>query len=370
MYNLFQTYSGKEYGILRLPEWAQYRDALRRNLATLIQFYNNTSYTVAPDHLLVRILQSIMLGQKMDTERYYANLVPLALTLASPFSLTSPINTGRVFNGVFYGKGNQEVIVAIDDYFDPLVAQKNWKSLTPVRVLRHPFTDLMLNVPNGQTKSIEQGVCVITVNIPMLAVQYRAFCQEEKLRVDSGATDAQRNVMQYVAMYALPGMLFTHLDQALFNRINHLWNNFPIHQGRSYHPMHLTNYSQQISGMQLRMIEQLKRSGYNFAQTLAYIPGAVQNDMEKAMLVPDVVPTRQVLWALVLARLPALLFLFNTAKNGAKIRDQKEVDQIAETFLQLKRQRVFETSLPSELYKSTMTMIDKIVTMTNNPKTN
>lgn len=369
MYSLFQNYSGKEYGVLRLTEWSQYRDALRRNLATLIQFYNNTSYTVAPDHLLVKILQSIALGQNMTTERYYANLTPLALTLASPFNLTSPINTGRVFNGVFYGRGNQEVIVAVDEYFDPIKAEKNWKSLTPVRVLRHPFTDLMLNIPNGQTRSMEQGICVITVNIPMLAMQYREFCQEEKLRVESGATDAQRNVMQYVAMYALPGMLFSHLDHALFNRINHLWNNLPIYHGRSYHPMALVDYGKQITGVQLRMIEQLKRSGYNFAQTLAYIPGAVQNDMERALLVPDVVPTRQVLWSLVLARLPALLFLFNTAKNGAKIRDQREVDQIAETFLQLRRQRVFETSLPPELYKQTMTLIDKIVTMTNNPKT-
>lgn len=369
MYSLFQNYSRKEYGILRLPEWAQYRDALRRNLATIIQFYNNTSYTVASDHFLVRILQSIALGRNMDTERYYANLTPLALTLASPLQLTSSISTGKLFNGIFYGKGNQEVIIAVDDYFDPIVAQKNWKSLTPVRVLRHPFTDLMLNIPNGQTKSIEQGLCVITVNIPMLAMQYRSFCQEEKLRVESGATDAMRNVMQYVAMYALPGMLFTHLDHALFNRMNHLWNNFPINHGRSLHPMQLLDVGRQVSSLHLRMIEQLKRSGYNFAQTLAYIPGAVQNDMEKAMLVPDVVPTRQVLWSIVLARLPVLLFLFNTAKNGAKIRDQKEVDQIAETFLQLKRQRVFESSLPPEIYKQTMVLIDKIVAMTNNPKT-
>jgi len=369
MYSLFQNYDQKEYGIVRLTEWKYMHDCLRRNLVAILEYYQNTSVSVASDHLLVQLLQSIAIPHSLSIERYYANIAPLALTLAFPFHLTSPISTGRPFNGVFYGKGNREVIIAVDEYFDPVIADKNWRALTPVKVLRHPFTDLRLNIPDGTVKSQEQGIVVITINIPMLAVQYRAFRREEMLRVESGVVDAERNIMQFVMMYPLSNLLMTHLDQALFNRFNHLFQDLPVHTGRSYHPFHLTDYSRRVTDIHKKLLGIMENSNYNFGATLAFIPGAVQNDMERAMLLPDIVPTRQVLWSLVLARLPALLFLISSAKYGAKMRNQMEVDQIVETFLRLKRQRVFESTLPGELYKETMQLIDSITTLSNNPKT-
>lgn len=369
MYSLFQNYDKKEYGVIRLAEWDYMRNQLRRNLITILEYYQNTSVSVATDHLLIQILQSLVIPLSLSTERYYANIEPLALTLASPFQLTSPINVGRPFDGVFYGRGNKEIIVAVDEYFDPIVADKNWKLLTPIRVLRHPFTDLRLNIPDGKVKSQEQGTVVLSLNIPMLAIQYRAFRREEQQRVAAGVVDVQRNVMQFVMMYPLSNLLMSHLDQALFNRFDNLSKDLPVETGRSYHPFHLPDHGKRISVIHQRLLHILRRSNYNFGATLAFIPGAVQNDMERAMLVPDVVPTRQVLWSLVLARLPALLFLISTAKYGAKMRDQMEVDLIAETFLRLKRQRIFESTLPGELYKETMSIIDEIITLSNNPKT-
>ncbi len=361
MYSLFHHDPKIEYGTVHLSEWTALKEGLRRNLVALLNHYRHASYSVAADHLLVQLLQSINIPLSLTVDRYISNVYPVALSLTSPFHLTSPINSGKIFNGTFYGKGNQEVLIAVDEWFDAAKVELDWENITAVRVLRHPFSDLDLNVPNGKVKSQEQGVAVITINIALLAVQYRAFYYAERQLQKDDPNHVPRNMMQFVHMYVLPNMLGSHLDYALFNRINNLQRKTPIHKTKVGHAIFLTDYSKQVTSLQVRMLEILKRSNYSFGATLFFIPAVIRKDLEKVLLLPDVVPTRQILWSLILARLPVLLFLINTAKYGTKMRNQKEADEIGETLAKLKRQRVFESVLPVELYQSTMSTIDEVV---------
>lgn len=364
MYSLFQYDPKIEYGTLHLSEWTYLKDGFTRNLLALFDHYRHNSYSVKPDHLLCRIIQSIGIPLTLNSDRYMSNVYALGLTLASPFQLTSSINSGKVFNGVFYGKGNQEILIATDEWFDINKVEKNWRNLTPVRVITHPFTDLEMNIPDGQVKSREQGLVVLSINIALLAVMWRAFYQNELAMQTANPEYVMRNVMQFVAMYVLPNMLASHLDFALFNRIDRLQRKLPVHKTRSMHPVYQTDYSKQVTALQLRMLSILERSNYSFGATLFFIPAVERENMEKVMLMPSMTPTRQVLWAMVIARLGVLKFLINTAKYGAKMRDQKEVDAIGETLSKLKRQRVFDSVLPNELYDSTMLTIDEIVKRT------
>lgn len=361
MYSLFQYDPKIEYGTVHLSEWTYLKDGLTRNLVTVLNHYRHNSYSVAADHLLVQLLQSINVPLSLSLDRYFANVNPVALSLASPFRLTSPINSGKIFNGTFYGKGNQEVLIAVDEWFDAEKVAKDWENITPVRVIRHPFSDLELNIPNGRIKSQEQGVVVVAINIALLAVQYRSFYYAELNKQKADPTYVPGNMMQFVYMFVLPNMLGSHLDYVLFNRISNHLRHIPNHKTRPGHPMMLTDYSRQVATVQLRMLEVLKRSNYSFGATLYFLPAVVRENMERALLVPDVAPTRAVLWALILARLPALLFLIDTAKYGTRMRNQKEADEIGETLARLKRQRVFDSVLPAELYEETMATIDEVV---------
>lgn len=366
MYSLFTKDPGWASGSFKFAEWDYLRDGFRRNLNVIFDYYRNAVHSVKSDHLLVSLLTSISVPRTMPLDRYFANVEPLAFSVTAPFQLTTPIHSGKLFNGVFYGAGVKEILIVSDETFDVEKATREWESLSPVRVLRHPFTDLALNIPDGIKKTTETGYAVISINLTMLAIQYRAFLFAEDAR--KTGEGERRNVMQFIYMYVLPNMLPTHLDQAIFNRINHL------HQGREpvyvrpRHPFMLTDFSSRADNIQSRILKTLAASGYSFNGTMASIPGAVTENMTKAMLIPEVAPTRQILWALVFARLHVILFLVTTAERGTKQRDQMEVSAIGDTLLRLRRQRVFESTLPDEMYRDTMVVLDKIVEITKTPK--
>lgn len=364
MYSLFHRDPKAEYGIARLAEWTQLKDGLQRNLDTVLHYYRHAPHSVASDHLLVQILQSINVPQSLPVSRYYSNVFALAYALTSPFQLTSSINAGKIFNGVFYGKGNKEIILLDDDWFVPEEAEKNWQNLVPVKTLRHPFTDLEMNIPDGKARGKEQGTAVVSVNIALLAVMHRSFAIEERRKAQVDPDYVALNTMQFIYMYVLPNMLASHVDYTIFNRINHLQQGWTINRSKQDHPFPLIDYSRQVTAVQVRLLDILKKSSYSFSMTLAAIPAVTRKDLEQALLMPDVVPTRQVLWSLILARLPALLFLINTARGKGRTRDQQEIDEIGETLARLRRQKAFEQVLPLELYKSTMDIIDIIISKT------
>jgi hypothetical protein len=363
MYSLFNIDSKLAPPMLRLPEWNSIKDGYRRNLNTLLTYYRNNARAVNSDHLLVQILQSIGIPLSLNLERYFTNVERLALTLAGPFGLTSSINSGKVFDGIFYGKGNREILIVSDESFNVEKAHLNWQGLSPVRAIRHPFTDLSLNIADGKRKSVESGVSVISINITMLAIQYRAFVLSQRVT----NSEAALNVMQFIYMYVLPNMLLTHLDQALFNRFDHLWQGLPVERTSGRHPVATIDYEKRVISFHMRLMQEHRAANYNFRDTLAMIPAVSSMTMSDAMRMPDVVPTRQVLWALVLARLNVLLFVIKTQKYGPRQTNQGEVDVIGSTLINLRRQHVFESVLPRELYDDTIADIDNIISLCNIP---
>ncbi len=348
MHNFFTTTSAISQGIHRLPQWQYVRDGLRQNLATVIEYYRKNPTSVHSAHFLVRLLQSITVPQSQNLERYYDNVDAMAMNLSMALQMTSSIYRGKLFNGVFYGEGNSEILIANSDDFDIFEADKHWKNLTPIRVLRHCRSDLAMNLPDGTNTGIEEGISVITINIPMLAIQYRAFRINE-FNVTSDE-DSQRTIGQFIRMFVIPNMLASHVDHALFNRIMNLVENRPMGESKHKHSFFLPDYSKQVNRLQQEILESLTRASRDFTGTLRTVPLVVKEDLEQLMMVPDIAATRQVSWALTISRLPALLFLFKMAKGGPGTRNQSQVNRILRDVLAYKSQHVMESMLPLELF--------------------
>lgn len=361
MYSLVDVDPKKEYGVTRLPEWKTVQDGLTRNLRMVLNHFRHTSYSVAADHLLVQILQSIDVPLSLNSERYYNNISFDALVTANTFQLTTPFGVGKVFKGVFFNKAIKEVIIGFDEAFNYAKVEADWQNATPVRVLRHPFTHLDLQVPNGKVASPQLGLAVIAVNVSLLAFQYRAFYQAEIAKQKRDPTYVQRNIMQFMHMYVLPNMLESYLDYALFNRFNHLWLNKPMYSYSNREVVHVPDYTKLVNSVYKRQIEIIQRSSYSAPATLAAMPAASVPDMRPVMFVPDVVPTRQILWSVILSRLPMLLFLVRAAQGNERVQNQNGLLGVETTLLRLKNQRVLDSVLPKELYQPTMDAIDEIL---------
>ncbi len=348
MHTLFNLNSPIGQGILTHAEWPYVRDGLRRNLQTVVSFYSRRPMAVKSGHLLERLLTAITTPHSQPIERYYDNVDITALNVAMALGLTSSIFAGRVHHGIFYGPGTQEIIIAHREDFNPAYAERNWQYLQPVQVLRHPRSDLTLNIPDGSQTGIETGMAVIAVNVPMLAVQYRSFRKAEiEIAADQ---ESQRSIMQFLHMYPLTNMLYTHLDQVVFNRINNLRLGKPMGITKKPHSFFLTDYGPRMNRIQSAILKSLENVGKDFRGILRTVPGVIDPSMDEAMRLPDTAPTRQVLWGLVISRLPALGFLMEISKGSPDIRNRQEVNRILRSVRLYRNENLMRQMLPRDLY--------------------
>lgn len=362
MHTFFNFATAPPQGIIKFPEWSWVRDGLKRNLGTTISYYRQNPQAVRSEHFLVRLLQSIAVPQSQQLERYYSNVDSLALYLATALKMTSSLNVGKIWDGVFYGEGSREILIATNQDFDPHWAHKNWQNLPSVTVLRHFRSDLGLNLPNGVNTGSETGLAVIAINIPMLAVQYRAFRLDEIL--NSRFSDSQRSVMQFVHMYVLPNMLPSQTDLTMFNRMDNLQKGAPIGQSNKGHPFYLPEtYDKRSLKIQRDILTNFERENSDFVTILRSIPAVTKESMDLVMRTPDVAPTRQVDWALTISRLPMLAFLVRVAPNGGKNRNQREINAIERSVRAYRAGNVMRSRLPPELYYDIQSEIDQVLTL-------
>lgn len=359
MYTFFNKATRILQGVKYPAEWNYVKDGLRKNIATVVNYYRNTSIAVPSDHFLVKLLQSIAVSQTLPLERYYENVDALAMNLSMALKMTSSIYGGKIFDGVFYGPGSDEVLIANDDLFDPKEIDRDWKNAAPVKVLMHPKTDLYMNVPNGKNTSNQTGLSVFSINIPMLAVMYRAFRNSE-IAFTQGQEESQRSLMQFVHMYVLPNIIFSQTDVAIFNRIHHLQRGIPFGVARKNHPFYLTDYDSRVTRVQIEVLGLLTKGQYNFGTMLRMIPAVVKDNMEQVMLLPSMAPTRQVMWALTCARLPVLDFLFFQNARGFAYPNRAEINTVLRDILYYTRDNVLRQYLPVDIYYDVIDTVEEL----------
>lgn len=348
MHSFFETQNTALQGVVSFPDWQYVRDGLRRSLGTTLAYYRRNPTAVKSNHFLVRLLQSITVPQSQNLLRYYDNVDAIALNVSMALKMTSSIYRGSLFNQVFYGEDSSEILIAHNEAFDIEQANRDWANLCPVKVLRHPRSDLGLGLLDGREHGIESGLAVVSINITMLAIQYRAFRLNEQAVV--GDSESQRSVAQFIRMYVLPNMLLSHLDIALFNRLDAISRGAPLGASKTKQPFQLLEYSKKVDHVYKAVLQALERGGRNFTGELRTIPAVVKQDMEQALLLPDLAETQQVQWALTVARLPHLAFLCRTAKGGAAVRDQHLVTKILRSLLAYRTNNVMRTMLPVSEY--------------------
>lgn len=328
MIELFLNLSARSTGTLQPGQWNYIKTGLQRNVDKVRQYYQTFNPTVSSSHFLVRLLQSIPVPRTLDTDRYYANVDATALNLGMHLGMTSSISRGKVFRGVFYGGKTPEILLATDDYFDFEEVNRNWQNARPVKPLLHGKTDLSLTVPNGIAYSEEEGLTVILINIPMLAVMYRAFKASEARKANP------RSINMFLASYVFPNMLPAHLELCLFNRLYQSVASAPSDASDPYrkHPFTMPKYDYYVDDAMETFLEKTSKSSLEFEQVLKNLPAVEYPSMYQSLEMPDLAPTYQVDWALTAARLKMVAFLFKVCERDLLPRNQFHINKILRAF--------------------------------------
>jgi hypothetical protein len=358
MYSLFNSMPETLSAVVQMPGWSNLHSGLKRNLDTVIHYYRSHSMAVKSDHFLVTLLQTIDVPLSQNLERFHDNVQAMSLNLSMALKMTSSIYRGKIFDGVFYGPQCPEILIADNDDFDAEEAHKNWTNQVPVSVLRHPVTDLGLKLPDGHDNTTDFGVAVLVINIPLLAVMYRAFRLAEAYREEI-LQENQRSTMQFVHMYVLPNMMGSHLDYVLFNRIHALSVGSPLGEARRAHSFPLMDWTDKLNLAQERMLDFFANNARDFRGIMHEVPMVTKNNLDELMKLPDLAPTQQVVWALSISRLPALDFLFRVSKGGASIKNRQQVNYVLRQIKMYRRNSMMKV-LPPDVLADVMFEIDHI----------
>lgn len=363
MHGLFNLLPGVGIPTMYAANWHYAKEGLRHNLKKVVEFYQSHSMAVESEHFLIRLLQSISTPKALSLDRYYAIVDALSLNLGMALKMTSSISKGHVFPGVFYGPGCTEVLIAENADFNPQEVHANWENAQPIRVLRHPRSDLMLNLPDGKKTGSEEGIAVIAINIPMLAVQYRAFRLQEDA-YSARTNEPGRTIQQFVHMHVLPNMLYSHFDYVMLNRIWNLIHGAPMGEGKP-HAFYITDFTQKLNAVHTTILTNLRAVGQDFTGVLRSIPAVTKETLDDALSIPEMAPTRQVVWALALSRFPAIDVMVELTEGGnqggANIRNQQQLNLLMQAIRQYRTGTYFSSVLTGDALYDVNTEIDDLV---------
>jgi hypothetical protein len=362
MYDLFEDAPDTNRGEIVIPQFVYAKGSYGRELAKVTAYYRDNKRNVPNSHLLVRLLLSLNVSMQRDIQNFVDVATDVGMKISSGLRMTSSLNHGFVFTpGVFYGENAMEIIVADDTPFDVYQSETTWQDWQPVRVLRHPFTDLSMALPDGRYEpSQKKGLAVISINIPMLAAQWRYWLKEEK-GIDKPRTEAQQTIHQFIAAYPIPNMVYSHTDICYFNRMVSMYLEEPVEGFVRTHPFNVIDATDKVDDAIAKYLVSLHNRHNTFDQILSSTPALCSDKLFDVMRLPEVAPTRQVKWALVIARLPLIRFLLKLNAFSDNEKNSWYLTKLRYDIREIRIDRVLASTLPVAVYDELERFIDEDV---------
>lgn len=354
MYQLLRESPNQFGGGLTFPEFRRIQDGLRLSIDRIKQYRRMNPRNMQGGHLLLRLLQNVPVSQKLDPITYNDKVADVALLFTQSFRLTSALSRGQVWRpGPFLGKQSTEVIIANTDPWDVEAGLANWEELTPIRYLCHPMSTLKLPVADGQFATSEPGLTVITINVPMLASQYKKWRE-----VNRDLEESPRTVGQFLQAYPLPNMLDSQVDLAILNRlVGTYFGTRPVAEPFR-HPFFLTDWSSEVDRVLNKWLELVGPKRWDFDTLVSHIPTVCSENLHRTLQLPEMPFSTQLQWAVMLARLSLVTFLVQFNRSTDNQRNQQYLNYIKRWLRYMEGNTTMRSAMPADLYDDVSVLID------------
>lgn len=326
MYQLFKTPPLGRNTKNDSPQFDNLKINLNIELVKIMDYYRLSNYQCPNTHILNQLLLNLNVSFDRENSDFVDKVSSETERLARVFNLIHPVVPNpELRNSNFYNDAVNEFIVLVDNPFNISRAYRHWEKVTPVKVHYHPFTDVNMSIPNGNyTNDLsEKGYCVISINLPMLALQYKAWIDKvrSKEEIKSQAT-------LFLMRYPILNMLPRHMELALINRTIASYNEARMTKFTRQHPIAVINFEERIDKVINYRVESLKSNDYKFDEMFnvfrSYWKGS-WFDILKPINIP---PVRHVKWLLELAAIPYIYFFYKHRKDRNGSYNQNELNMI------------------------------------------
>lgn len=299
MYDILEFDSPLKRHSIALPRWVFAKSRLMENLLTVQNYYANNPTYLNSDHLLIKLIHLAPMHIKADLDyqvRLVRDVVP---ETAGSLKLTGPTTTGTLHEGdEFYGPNVREAILLTDARFNE---KMTWQIAQPVRILYHPFTELSMELPLGQQrKSKTQGYAVIEINYPMLIWMFQHWFNSPQSMADE---KHHLPVSEFITRWVIPNAMPSHLDIALFNRLQVRMFGGPIGEDGYRHNFQLVSHDRLVDQCLQEYVDIIERKDLSFEEIMSSCPLVDADSLFELFAPPKMLRIKQNSWAMVLARL-------------------------------------------------------------------
>lgn len=345
MYPLFTEQERNYGGLLGDADLINIEKRTLLDVEHVVNYHRDGTFFTRTDHLLVKLINTIATPLSYPIDRYYEVTRARALYGANALQLSSAINRGKWFYGVFY-HGCPELVLGYVEDFDLDEAVVNWKTLCPVQVLETPVSNLSYLVPTGIDQQEERGLAVIGINLGLLMVQYYSFMQDQYAKRQEDSSHSLLSTQHFVGRYVLPNMLYSQTDRALFNRMYNLQMGLPMGKATKHHPFMITDYASRLDKRLEIYLKRLTDSKRPYENYLRQLPSFFS---DRAWQMPDVVETRQVWWLLFLTRMKDMDFLIDLSGKAGRNTNKHHLARLKIDIKRFNSDGIYKSVLPEHL---------------------
>lgn len=322
MFSATLTKTTASRGGVNIPQMRYVSERLQSNCDRLVEFYQNSGGFVDARHILIRLLSGFTGAYSVTPGLYYDYVVNNYDNISRVEGITSGVARGAVHrNGSFYGRGSDEIYIAIESVTNPIRIAQEWKAQSPVKVMRHPYSDFNLNLPDGS--GFAGGISVFTIDMPVLGLMFRSWLLEEEKK-PSGTRETPA---QFVYQYVLPGMLKSQANVAMMNRIINQFNGneqISINKRRS---MALPTPETYVNLVATQYVNWAINGNRNFEQILQTFPQPFASSIVNTVVPKGIARTRASRWATTVSEIPLLSFLLAVDHStGSSANSEAKVD--------------------------------------------
>jgi len=359
MINFFNALVNRNKGTVAVPTWSYVQNEINVLTDTVIKYYRNAAYAVPSNHELVKILHGLALSTDTDLATYARKVDNASMNLAQQLGYTTESYHGRIFSNVFMGKGSREVLIAANGNFNAREATEDWMNVRAVRILRHGFDQLDFFPFDGTV--ISNRVNVFAINIPLLAVQYRAYRQHQKVLVAGTGETGQNSIYHFLYSYVLNNMQYDSISMALFNRMMKVAAGKKTNDQRFRHPFHITDLNSKVDAVMDVFVKAIRNGNMDIAQILINSPMPSWTNGLDFMSLPDVIATRQINWALYLSRIHVLSFLTEVDLDTLLRTNRTELNRVKYMLSVYLNDNSIRSAVPIDMYEREKATIESII---------
>lgn len=346
MHNLFNTQTSISDVTHTLNGWNNARKALYAEMNKLASRFREASDWLNNSHPLVQLLTADRTPLLKDADSMIDMARRRWLRDAQLYGIsTIYTRVNSRADNIAYPNTVREYLAMDDSIPYGNEIKLNWKDLEPIKVLDHPYYDLNLSIPNGKFTGEMRGqpIACISINIPVLVLQYRMWqkyeAERQGIEIDNPAI--------FLIRYPLFNILNSHMNVVIKNRLELHYRDVEPAKFKRLNTggVAVNDTSHYVDRALLHLTGIMKNGKFRFDEINALVPQLSLTSVKDTLYLPEMTFTRSVRWAYDLSRLRWLAFLLEYNEEVSSERNRDELAYVQRRLKVMKNDREFYESL-------------------------